>query len=60
MYYSNITNQYVDESEALKEIIDLCNRWHDIVKPPQTLETYLMDHPEVFNIDEWNCFKKIG
>lgn len=59
-YYSEITQSGITESEALKQIIDLCNRWHQIAQPPESLDQYLKEHPDLLEIGQWTCFRKIG
>lgn len=59
-YYSNITQNEITESEALKQIIDLCDFWQHATSPEESLGQYLNAHPHVLNIENWNCFSKIG
>lgn len=56
MYYSEISKSWVSESEALKQIIDLCNQWYQIAQPSESLYLYLMNHPNLLEISQWNCF----
>ncbi len=60
MYYSVITQSPVSEADALKQIIDLCGRWYDMASPPETLDKYLQYHPQLLDIDSWNCFNRIN
>jgi hypothetical protein len=60
MYYSELSKSQVNELEALKQIIDLCDRWYQLAHPPVSLDQYLKNHPDLLNIEQWTCFRKIG
>lgn len=51
---------YYTESEALNQIIDLCDFWQHAASPGESLGQYLNAHPHILNVENWNCFSKIG
>jgi hypothetical protein len=60
MYYSEVSKCTVSKLEALKQIIDLCGRWYRITGHDEDdLDKYLEGHPQLLDIEQWNCFVKL-
>lgn len=57
-YYSEISKSRITEQEAIKQIVDLCNRWYQMAQPSEELDTYIKSHPDLLDIERWNCFRK--
>ena len=58
-YFSDISHDEVSEAEALKQIIDFCDQWHQLSRHSQRLSLYLRQHPELLEIEVWGFFQKI-
>ncbi len=59
-YYSELTKCEVSEPEAIKQIIDLCDRWYQLAHPNISFNNYLRSHSQLLDIEQWACFRRIS
>jgi len=60
-YYSEVSKNDVTEPEAIAQIIELCNRWYQMAWPERNdFDQYFKAHPQLLDIEQWNCFRKTG